>query len=469
MSLAATFSRLQRLGCVANVTPDLVSSVSALLSVPRPVGAPPPSVYAGFDPTAPSLHLGHAAVLVFLRRLATAGLRPIALVGGATALIGDPTGKSQDRAVLSIASVRANSARMSAFLQHVLGDDALVLDNAAFYEGLSALDFLRDVGGHFRLATLLQRETVRERMGWEKGGGGGTARDTPATGMSFTEFSYPLLQSHDFSTLRRTHGAVLQIGGADQWGNIAAGVDHIHRVDGSGVVAHGATVPLLVDPSGRKFGKSEGNVPVWLDPSLTSHHSLWQEVFATHDAAVPALLRSLSLAPDDAIDAALADLASTPERKAAQRLLADGVVEFFRGPAALASAQRTAAILFGGGKALLGTLRAEDVLALAAEGEVPLARARRADVNESSASASVPALLVTAGLASSRAEARRLISGGGVYWNWERVSTREGAWRTADGTAPRSPRADAVDFIDSRVAILGVGKKSMAVISLTDD
>jgi tyrosyl-tRNA synthetase len=490
---SAAFSALQRRGCISVSTPSLAASISALLDAPRARGAPPPSVYAGFDPTAPSLHLGHASVIIFLRRLARAGLRPIALVGGATALVGDPTGRVSARPALSREEAQANAARFAACLGPALGDDCLVVDNADTYARMGVLEFLRDVGSHFRLAGLLQRDTVRTRMGWARTGEAGLEENKEtqqqASGMSFTELAYPLLQAHDFASLAAAHGAVLQVGGADQWGNIAAGVDHVRRrgaadasSGGEAAAVHGATVPLLLDSTGRKFGKSEGNVPVWLDAQLTSAHALWQHLFAIADADAPKLLMALSPASDEEQDAAIAELAAAPEKKAAQRLLADSLVHLLRGEKGLASAHRTAALLFGGTgawshgvknstagqqalpqRALLSELRADDILALAGEGEVGRTRTTLADLR---LPGSLPLLLVASGLVKSKNDARRLIDGGGVYWNWERVSPSEGSWATTgDGSAIRSARLE-TDFVDGRAAVISVGKRKMAVVEL---
>jgi tyrosyl-tRNA synthetase len=492
IKFSSAFSALQRRGCISASTPSLAASISSVLDAPRARGAPPPSVYAGFDPTAPSLHLGHASVIIFLRRLARAGLRPIALVGGATALVGDPTGRVSARPALSREEAQANAARFAACLGPALGEGCLVVDNADTYARMGVLDFLRDVGSHFRLAGLLQRDTVRSRMGWSRAGDAGleeSETQPQANGMSFTELAYPLLQAHDFASLAAAHGAVLQVGGADQWGNIAAGVDHVRRRGAAGASAgggaaavHGATVPLLVDSAGRKFGKSEGNVPVWLDAQLTSAHALWQHLFAVADAEAPRLLLALSPASDEEQDAAVAELAAAPEKKAAQRLLADGLVHLFRGEQGLASARRTAALLFGGTgawgsgakgsaagqqalpqRALLSDLRAGDILALAGEGEVGRARTSLAALRLPGA---LPTLLVASGLVKSKHDARRLIDGGGVYWNWERVSPSEGSWAASgDGPAIRAARLE-TDFVDGRAAVISVGKRKMAVVEL---
>ena len=252
---------------------------------------------------------------------------------------------------------------------------------------------------------------------------------------------------------------------------------------------HGATVPLLVDSLGRKFGKSEGNVPVWLDADMTSHHKLWQHLFSVADVDAPRLLRALSPASDEEQDTAIGQLAAAPEKKAVQRLLADGLVGLFRGDKGLAAAHNTAALLFGGTgawattaaaasasasappssslfvlpqRALLPSLLAEDVLALASEGEVTCVKTS-AEALHPSANA-LPALLVASGLSKSRSEAKRLIDGGGIYWNWERLSPKEGPWAVG-GQGLRAVRLD-TDFIQGRAAVLSLGKRRMAVVEL---
>jgi tyrosyl-tRNA synthetase len=512
----SAFQNLQRRGNISESTPSIIASISAALDAPHISGTPPLSVYAGFDPTAPSLHLGHASVIIFLRRLARAGLRPIALVGGATALLGDPTGRSVARPTLSREEVRLNASRFAACLAPALGEGCLIVDNAETYTRMGVLDFFRDVGTHFRLSSLLQRETVKSRLGLNRsttttstgGGGGGNAvvvdnnNNVEPVGMSFTELAYPLLQAHDFACLASTQNAILQIGGSDQWGNIASGVDHIRRIRvNQGVKnqqqqqhVHGATVPLLLDSVGRKFGKSEGNIPVWLDSSLTSHHKLWQHLFSIADNDAPHLLRALSPAEDAEQDAAIEELSKAPERKAAQRLLADGLVQLFRGDSGLKAAHNTAAILFGGThawagaggsgggssdgvvkasstsftlpqRALLPSLRADDILALSIEGgEVTNVTTSIMALNVSNG---LYILLVNAGLAKSKSEAKRLVEGGGVYWNWERVSPKEGPWALGDGLALRNVRID-IDFIEKKAAVLSVGKKRMAVVQLLE-
>ena len=472
-------------------------------------------------------------VLVALLRLQRAGLRPIALVGGATALIGDPTGRSADRPQLAREAVAANAARLRALLEPLLGSEGnssgsggaapapavistpsattraptplgcLVVDNAEYYQGMDVLHFMRDVGSHFRLSQLLARESVRGRMGWggtaaaaAAEGGGADAAGAPSAGMSYTEFSYSLFQAHDFWVLHQRHGAVLQIGGSDQWGNITAGVELIRRRLGSAgagadagaaaaaAAAHGAVVPLLTNAAGKKFGKSDaGSAPLWLDAALTSHHALWQYLQGVEDGEVLALLRSLTLVEEEELAALEAGLRQAPHLKAAQQRLADEVVGWLRGPQAVAEARRTARLLFagsaawgagsegtgssssdasdasGGGGAFLAqraafaSLRHSDLEALARAGGV--ARAAAPPSRALGGAYTVLDALVALGLVKSRSEARRLVEGGGVYWNWERVK------------APRGLGAG--DFVQGRSAVVCVGRKRTGVLLLQEE
>lgn len=428
-------------------------------------------------------------MLVLLLRLQRAGLRPIGLIGGATALIGDPTGRSSDRPLLGEAAAAENGARLGAYLQRVLGGGCAVVDNAEFYRGMGAVTFLRDVGRHFRLQTLLARDSVRGRMGWAGGQGGGGAPEGGAEGMSFTEFSYPLLQAHDFSVLHATMGATLQVGGSDQWGNITAGVEHIRRLRGGGgggePPAHGATVPLLVDAAGRKFGKSAANAPVWLAEELSSNLTLWQHLAGVGDAEAPRLLAQLTLLEEEEVAAVVEEGVRAPHRKAPQARLADEVVALLRGRAAADAARRTSALLFsgsamwggavedgsssgGGGagghflpqRAALPSLRASDLRDLAAAGQLPVARVAAGAVD--SGGVDPVGALLAAGVCKSKSEAKRLLEAGGVYWNWERVSPREGGWAVAGGARVRA--AARGDFLEGTAAVVSTGKKRMALV-----
>ena len=466
------FTALQARGVLHCASPGAGAALGAALAAPRPTGSPPVSAYAGFDPTGPSLHLGHLAVVMALRRLQDAGVRPIALVGGATALVGDPSGKSAERPLLAAEEVAANAAGIRRCLEGLLdfspatggggggggGGGALLVDNADFYAGLGALDFLRAVGSRFRLAAMLNKDTVRSRLDAAADAAGGG-------GMSYSEFSYPLLQAYDFAQLARVHGCALQLGGADQWGNITAGIDYVRRAGGGDV--HGATVPLLTTADGAKFGKSAGNVPVWLDGALTSHHAFYQYLLNTADGDAPRLLRQLTLLPPEELDALAAAHAAAPHTKTAQRALADAVTLAVRGPAALAAARRSAATLFGGGGGDGGggppALCADALLALVAAGQLPSAQCTRAELLPGAGGGcgsgggggglSVADAAVRCGAAGSKAEARRLVAAGGLYLNHVRL---------------RDPRAlvREADFVGGRIALLSAGKKKSWALTL---
>jgi tyrosyl-tRNA synthetase len=507
---AQAFSSFARRGVFFESTPNLALQVCAALSSPRCAGAPPLSVYAGFDPTAPSLHLGHVGVLMALLRLQRSGLRPIALIGGATALIGDPTGRSADRPQLGLETVADNAAQLRAQLAALLGEACLVVDNARYYEGMSVINFMRDVGVHFRLSQLLARDSVRGRMGWSGTVAAAAGAEppqppntapAPSGGMSYTEFSYSIFQAYDFWVLHKNHGAVLQVGGSDQWGNITAGVELIRRLQQQQqrardapplVQAHGAVVPLLTNSAGKKFGKSDGaSGPLWLNPSLTSHHALWQHLLGVEDGDALPLLRSLTLVKEEELEALSKATLHEPHKKAAQLRLADEVVGWVRGKEAVREARHTAKLLHpgsaiwggeergggagsganssdavpsdasGGGdgpfaaqRAALASLRYADLEAMGRANGVSSARWEASRVR--SGGASVLDALLALGMVKSKAEGRRLVEGGGVYWNWGRV------------LEPLKPLA-ASDFVEARGAVVNVGRKRSGIVTLVCD
>lgn len=296
------------------------------------------SGYAGFDPTAASLHVGHLLPVMLLAHLQRAGHRPIALVGGATGLIGDPSGKAAERTMLTRDQVAANVAGVRAQLERFLDFDdgptgAILVDNQAWLGTVSLLDFLRDIGKHFSVNAMVQRDSVRTRL------------EQREHGISYTEFSYMLLQAYDYLELHGRYGCALQVGGSDQWGNIVSGADLVRRLRGQEAFA--LTAPLLTKADGSKFGKSEsGNV--WLDPALTSPYAFHQFFLNASDDDAPKLLRYLTFLPGEAIDALLAEQAADPSKRPAQRALADAVTRFVHGDDAVLRARRTAEVLFGG-------------------------------------------------------------------------------------------------------------------------
>jgi tyrosyl-tRNA synthetase len=290
--------------------------------------------YVGFDPTADSLHVGNLVHLINLMRFQRAGHRPIGLIGGGTGLIGDPSGREAERALLTTEQIAANLAGIRRQVERFLdlgADGALLVNNAEWLCTLNLIDFLRDIGKHFSVNQMIVRDSVRTRL------------ETRDQGLSYTEFSYMLLQAYDFLALYDRYGCTLQMGGSDQWGNILSGADLIRRL--RGVDAYGLTTPLLTRSDGRKFGKSEeGNV--WLDAQRTSPYQFYQFWLNTDDRDVVQYLYTFTLLPVTQVQEAADAVATAPEQRQAQRLLAAEVTGMVHGPAALARAQRATEVLF---------------------------------------------------------------------------------------------------------------------------
>lgn len=371
------------------------------------------TLYCGFDPTAPSLHLGNLAQILTVRRFQQHGHRPLALVGGATGLIGDPK-ESGERNLNPAETVAEWVARIRGQLERFYdfsGDNAAVMvNNYDWTQGLSALEFLRDVGKHFSVNRMLDREAVAARL----------AKD----GISYTEFSYQLLQSYDYLQLFRQYDCILQTGGSDQWGNITAGVDLVRRVDGAHV--HALTTPLITKADGTKFGKTESGT-VWLDPELTSPYAFFQFWLNADDRDVPVLLRTFSFKHREEIDALITATADKPHERAAQRALAEELTELVHGPEEMRGAQAAGRVLFGQGEFTEvpeGTLTA--ALLETPHGEIA------ADEIEDGHLPAIDELLVRAGLVDSKGAARRAIQEGGAYLNNERVSDAAYRPTTAD-------------------------------------
>jgi tyrosyl-tRNA synthetase len=353
------------------------------------------TVYAGFDPTADSLHVGHMLQLCTLRRFQLAGHRPISLAGGGTGMIGDPGGKLDERAMLTKEILAQNLEGIRPQLAQFLDlSGALLLDNSTWLGQLSTLDFLRDVGKHFTVNQMVAKESVKTRF------------DRPDQGISYTEFSYMLLQAYDFLRLHVDHGCDLQIGGSDQWGNITMGVDYIRKVCGEEV--WGLTTPLVLKADGTKFGKTETGT-VWLDPRRTSPFALYQFFLNTPDAMVGAYLRYFTFLSHSEIESLDAETAAHPERRVGARALAHAVVSLVHGEAEMVKCEEASAALFGEEIAALG----EDML-LAVTEDAPSTQIGRQIFLDG-------LLLIDAleqsGLAKSRGDARRTIDGGGAYVN----------------------------------------------------
>jgi tyrosyl-tRNA synthetase len=390
----------------------------------------PVTAYVGFDPTADSLHVGSLLPVMALAWLQRAGGRPIALVGGGTGMVGDPSGKRAERPVLPVETIDANVAGLRRQLEHFLEFEgpaaARVMNNADWLRPLGLMDFLRDTGKHFTLGYMLQKESVKSRL---------------ETGISFTEFSYMLVQAYDFWHLYRTAHCELQMGGSDQWGNITAGIELIGRRERG--EAHGLVVPLLTTAGGGKFGKSEdGNV--WLDPARTSPYRFFQFWLNADDRDVERLLKFFTFLPLDDIKAVMAQQAADPGSRPAQRLLARDITTRVHGEATVERVTRASGILFGGSDLRDADAGVFQVLA----GEVPTA-----DLPRGALDGGLPLVdaLVAAGLARSKSEARRGIEGKGFAVNGEKV-----------GDVDR--RLTDADLLDGGHVLLQKGKKNYALL-----
>jgi tyrosyl-tRNA synthetase len=353
------------------------------------------TLYAGFDPTADSLHVGSMLQLCTLRRFQLAGHRPISLAGGGTGMIGDPGGKLDERAMLTKEVLAGYLDGIRPQLGQFLDlSNALLLDNSVWLGQLSALDFLRDVGKHFTVNQMVAKESVKTRF------------DRPDQGISYTEFSYMLLQAYDFMRLHVDHGCDLQIGGSDQWGNITMGVDYIRKVCQDEV--WGLTTPLVLKPDGTKYGKTETGT-VWLDPVRTSPFAMYQFFFNTVDDLVGSLLRFFTFLSHEEIAVLDAETAAEPQRRTAQRALAREVVALVHGEAEVARCEEASAALFG--EEIAG-LSEEMLLAITED-------APTTDVPREWILDGLPLIeaLERSGLATSRSDARRTIQGRGAYVN----------------------------------------------------
>ena len=362
------------------------------------------TAYAGFDPTASSLHVGHMLPLMGLARMQRAGHTPIAVVGGGTGMIGDPSGKSQERNLLSAAQIEEHVASIRPQLEHFLdferaGNTARIVNNAEWLGTVGLLDFLRDAGKHFTVNYMLQKESVHRRLESEDG-------------ISFTEFSYLLLQSYDFYQLFDRYGCTLQIGGSDQWGNITAGIDLIRKLRAK--KAHGLVMPLVMTASGVKFGKTEAGT-VWLDPARTSPFAFYQFWLNTDDRDVVRYLKSFTFLSRDTVTELATSAERAPETREAQRTLAHEITTLVHGAEHVARAEHASRVLFGED---IATLPVEDVLGIFAD--VPTA-----DVSSELCAGdglAIIDLVMTARLATSKGEARRLVQGGGIYVNNRKIA-----------------------------------------------
>lgn len=363
----------------------------------------PVTLYCGFDPTADSLHVGSLLGLVVLRRFAEAGHRPLVLAGGATGMVGDPTGRSDERNLLDAETLARNVAGIKEQITRLLGPGGEweLVDNVDWTSPLTLLDFLREVGRHVTVNQMLAKESVKARIQSEHG-------------ISYTEFSYMLLQAHDYWWLHANRGCELQVGGSDQWGNITAGIDLVRRRSATAV--HGLTWPLLLRSDGTKFGKSAAGESIWLSAARTSPYRFFQYWLHVADDDVERLLLRLTLLPLDDIGAIVAEHQTAPQRRHAQRVLARELTGLVHGPREASTAEAAGAALFGGPVDELDEATFE-VLST----EIPTVRLPRAELFE----AHPPALLHRAGLAKSASEGQRAVKQGGFYLNNARRSEGE--------------------------------------------
>jgi len=410
----------------------LIAQSTDLAALRKDLEGPEPlTLYAGFDPTAASLHAGHLIPLLTLRRFQEAGARPIVLAGGATGQIGDPRDVGE-RSLQSVDTVAEWAARIRGQLERfVTFDDtptgALVVNNLDWTGGQGVLEFLRDVGKHFSVNVMLARETVKRRLA--------------ADGLSYTEFSYLLLQSQDYLELFRRHGCRLQIGGSDQWGNIVGGTDLVRRVEGAST--HAMTLPLVTDSEGRKFGKSTGGGNIWLDPELTSPYAWYQYFVNVGDADVGRYLRMFTFVPREEIEALEADTAERPHLRSGQKRLAAELTTLVHGRHHTDQVIAASAALFGRGE--LGELDAGTLTAAMAE--VPTAEV-------APDAGTIVDLLVATGLVESKGAARRAVKEGGAYVNNTKIPDEE--WRPS-----------ATDVLAGGWLVLRRGKRNLAGVRVT--
>ena len=400
--------------------------------LPKRLDVPGLTVYAGFDPSADSLHVGNLLQLCTLRRFQMHGHRPISLAGGGTGMIGDPGGKQDERQLLDRETLDRYLDRIRPQLGQLLDlDHALLLNNADWLGSLSAIEFLRDVGKHFTVNQMVAKESVKTRF------------ERPDHGISYTEFSYMLLQAYDFLRLHVDHGCDLQIGGSDQWGNITMGVELIRKTCGD--EAWGLTTPLVLKADGTKYGKTESGT-VWLDPERTSPYAMYQFFLHTSDEQVGELLRYLTFLGPDQITELDAETASHPERRAGQHALARAVVSLVHGDDEVARCEEASAALFGEEIAGLS-----EKMLLAVTQDAPTTLLSRQELVDGLVLVDA---LVRTGLAKSKGEARRTIDQGGAYVNNVRISDATHALGTGD-------------LLHDRYVVLRKGRRDVHIVRAT--
>ena len=394
------------------------------------------TLYNGFDPTADSLHVGHFVPLMGLARMQRFGHTPIALAGGGTGMIGDPSGRSAERNLLTLDQIEANVAGIRAQMAAVLdfevkSNPAKIVNNADWLAPMTMMSFLRDVGKHFTVNYMLAKDSVKSRLDRDEGG------------ISFTEFSYMLLQAYDFYELYRREGCVLQAGGSDQFGNITAGTQLIRKLTGQ--QAFGLVYPLITKADGSKFGKT-GTGTVWLDPEKTSPYRFYQFWLNTDDRDVVKYLKLFTWLSQDEITDLAHKVETEAFRREAQRTLGELMTATIHGPTALAKVQQASQVLFGGD---LDGLSADDIADIFAE--VPSSEMVKAELDDGGQT--VVDLLTASGVASSKGDARRAIDGGGIYVNNRRVEAIDATVRSAD-------------LIEGRFLVLRKGRKRYHLVKV---
>jgi len=413
----------------------LISQSTDLDELRKALAAGPVTLYGGFDPTAPGLHIGNLVLLLTLRRFQLAGHRPIALVGGATGLIGDPSGKSAERVLNPREVVATWVDRIRGEVERFLdfGDidnSAVIVSNLDWTDGLTTLDFLRDIGKHFPVSQMLARESVRARL---EGGG-----------ISYTEFSYQILQALDFLELYRRRDCLLQVGGSDQWGNLVAGVDLIRRAEGGSV--HALATPLITKADGTKYGKTEGGA-IWISPDLMSPYAFYQFWLNVGDAEVPGLLKVFTFRSREEIEDLERQTTERPAARVGQRTLAEDVTTLVHGADATERVMAASRALFG-----QGDLRDIDELTLAdAFTEVPNTEVFLATPDETLPS--VADLMALTGIVASKSAARRAITEGGAYLNNRKVTSE-------DAVPGRG------DLLHDRYLIVRRGKRTVGAVDI---
>ena len=390
------------------------------------------ALYIGFDPTAPSLHVGNLVVLLVLRRFQLAGHKPIPLVGGATGLVGDPSGKNEERSLNDEAVVSEWVAKIRKQLEKVIDfsdgkTGAVMANNLDWTKSITALELLRDIGKHFSVNQMLAKDSVSSRL--------------EAGGISYTEFSYQVLQALDYLELYRRHQCKLQLGGSDQWGNIVAGLDLIRKVEGGS--AHALTIPLLAKSDGSKFGKTAGGA-VWLDPEMTSPYEFFQYWLNSDDADMPKFLKVFSMKDRAEIEKLIETVETNPGAREAHRELAREVTTLIHGAQAATMAESAGKALFG--QAELSEL---DLTTL----DAAFAQLPRVEIGKNEPIPSWVDLLATSGVVDSKSAARRIVKEGGAYLNNQKVS--------AEDFTPKKE-----DFLHGKYLLLRKGKRDLAAVIL---